>query len=768
VTQQRTIASLVALGCLGIAVTAQAAAPEGAGADYRTFFGLNPRAVVWFVAELHLMFAAFVLGVPIFAVLIEYVGARSGNQRFDRLAHECTRLLSAAFSTTAALGGLLAFALFGLYPKVMQHLAGAMHNTFYIYALCFFGEAFALYLYYYSWDRMASRSPVRPRLARLMLGPTAILALLVLPATFYLFFFNSEPALSSAPTPAAQTVTAKKEGSASSQAAAPSEQETQASRAAASEETLATAKPKPAHPAYRAYAVLASLFLVLYGLYAYAAGRKTLHLFLGIVLNGFGVVLMVIANSWASYMMSPVGVDPTSLEFVGSTWQAVSNPLWRPLSLHRLLGNVAFGGFVVGAYAAVKFLRSRSEEDRAHYDWMGYVGNFVGLAGLLLLPFAGYYLGREVYSVSPIMGNDMMGGFFSWTFILQALLIGTLFVGANYYLWAGMDRIEGAERYRPYVKYILGGLVIAFLVWVTPHNLPVAPDEQSLMGGQYHPVLKYLGLMPAKNAAVNFLLLSTFFSFMLYRRANKGELVPFSRQSGNGRIVLPVACLLTLALVGSYAANLFLLDPKELALEPSRRVYFQFHASMLVVQMVFQVLAVVLTFKDRGKLGQALLGAVTAILVAGVFGVSGFVVLEKANPFLRHLAVCQVLLVLSCMGLATAIDLVLFKGAREVGQIIWGRIGTRPQYALLLLCIAIVLTMGLMGYVRSGLRQEWHIYGVLQDTSAWAASPSIREMAVMVGAITLAFFALVSFVFWLGTLSHQAEATAADPPEGAK
>ena len=40
------------------------------GAEYRTFFGLNPRTTVWMVAELHLLFAAFVLGVPIFAVIV--------------------------------------------------------------------------------------------------------------------------------------------------------------------------------------------------------------------------------------------------------------------------------------------------------------------------------------------------------------------------------------------------------------------------------------------------------------------------------------------------------------------------------------------------------------------------------------------------------------------------------------------------------------------------------------------------------------------------
>ena len=35
---------------------------------------LDSRTVVWVVMELHLMFAAFVLGVPIFAMIVEIVG----------------------------------------------------------------------------------------------------------------------------------------------------------------------------------------------------------------------------------------------------------------------------------------------------------------------------------------------------------------------------------------------------------------------------------------------------------------------------------------------------------------------------------------------------------------------------------------------------------------------------------------------------------------------------------------------------------------------
>ena len=53
---------------LALPVEAQQAAKEPA---YRAFPVLGSRLAVWAVAQLHLNFAAFILGVPIFAVIIK-------------------------------------------------------------------------------------------------------------------------------------------------------------------------------------------------------------------------------------------------------------------------------------------------------------------------------------------------------------------------------------------------------------------------------------------------------------------------------------------------------------------------------------------------------------------------------------------------------------------------------------------------------------------------------------------------------------------------
>src|SRR2546426_2632739 len=73
---------------------------------------------------------------------------------------------------------------------------------------------------------------------------------------------------------------------------------------------------------------------------------------------------------------------------------------------------------------------------------MAYVGNFVALSAFIVLPFVGDWTGREIYAFNQTMGITMMGGFMSWLWIIQAILIGVLFLGSNYYLWLGMERID--------------------------------------------------------------------------------------------------------------------------------------------------------------------------------------------------------------------------------------------------------------------------------------------------------------------------------------
>ncbi len=435
------------------------------------------------------------------------------------------------------------------------------------------------------------------------------------------------------------------------------------------------------------FAESACLYIYYYGWGWLQGGtRKWVHLTIGLMLNAVGTLLMFLANAWVTFMMSPAGVDPAGV-FTGDSWAAIHNFLWNPINLHRVIANVAFGGSVVGAYAAFKFLSSTARETRAHYDWMGYTANFIAISALLPLPFAGYYLTAEIYAYSQQMGITLMGGIFAWLFIIQAVLIGTLFLSANYYLWCGMGRSDGAIRYNKYIKYLAIVIVGAFLVWFTPHTLILTNAELKDLGGPYHKYLGPLGIMPAKNTAVNIMILFTALSFLFYRRANKTPTVSWAKAGNATQVALFVAGIVNILFLGIYHG------------------YF--------TNTVYKVAA----------------------------------------------SIPQVLTTLIIIVASTIIDTFMYKGAKQVAPLHWGRVPDRSQYALFLLAVSFTWLMGLMGYIRSGIRQHWHVTNVFRDNSVDAFTPTLGYAASVVSAGAIIFMALVIFVFWLSSVSGRKSET---------
>ena len=119
---------------------------------------------------------------------------------------------------------------------------------------------------------------------------------------------------------------------------------------------------------------------------------------------------------------------------------------------------------------------------------------------------------REIYQYNQQMGITLMGGFLSWLFILQAMLIGVLFLGSNYYFWLGIThRIPGSEvKYRKPIMTMLIILLLCLGVWMTPHSLVASLEEARKMGGTHHPLLGVFGVMSAKMTVANLMILVTF------------------------------------------------------------------------------------------------------------------------------------------------------------------------------------------------------------------------------------------------------------------
>jgi len=266
--------------------------PSPSDEGYRAFPFISSRTWVWIVAQLHLNFAAFVLGVPIFAVTMEFLGWRRSDERLDRIAYDFTKLFTLAYTLTAILGSVLLVSLPVLYPKFIDHMLRILGPTWWLYIVVIYGEVLVCYYYFYSWHRMQE--------------------------------------------------------------------------------------------------------------------RKGLHVGIGVLLNLFGVLMLLITSSWVGYMTTPGGVSESG-ELI-SRWDAIKTYMWIPLSLHRLFANVVFGAGIAAAYAAFRFITAVNDQEKAYYDWMGYTSAMISIGFSLILPGIGYLLGVEIYAFNEQMGIQLMGG----------------------------------------------------------------------------------------------------------------------------------------------------------------------------------------------------------------------------------------------------------------------------------------------------------------------------------------------------------------------
>ena len=111
------------------------------------------RTAVWIVAQLHILFAAFILGAPIFVVISEWLGYRKQDPRYDRLAKEVTKVTVILFSMTAVTGGLFIFVLLAAYPQFTTSFINQFYVVFAIlYPALFIAESILMYAYLYTWD----------------------------------------------------------------------------------------------------------------------------------------------------------------------------------------------------------------------------------------------------------------------------------------------------------------------------------------------------------------------------------------------------------------------------------------------------------------------------------------------------------------------------------------------------------------------------------------------------------------------------------------
>ena len=122
-------------------------APKLGPNDYNNYDFAPSRMILWIANQQHLYFGSFVLAVPIFCMIIEFVGIRTKESdptlsaKYDKLSHDLMKISLTAYSWTAILGGILLFTFITLFPGFFKYMATIFRPVMHVYALMFLAES---------------------------------------------------------------------------------------------------------------------------------------------------------------------------------------------------------------------------------------------------------------------------------------------------------------------------------------------------------------------------------------------------------------------------------------------------------------------------------------------------------------------------------------------------------------------------------------------------------------------------------------------------
>ena len=195
-------------------------------------------------------------------------------------------------------------------------------------------------------------------------------------------------------------------------------------------------------------------------------GFKGLHMAIGGLLAIASFLQVYMIDIIASYMLTPTNPqNPLRLAL---------NPTSYPLTVHRTVGNLAYIGFVFGAFCAIRFLRARDPEDRAFYDWAGSFGLLWGVSMTLVQPIVGYSYAKEIQLHAYNSWYKMMFGQLSLVFLWQIFLLGLMFIVALFYFTRRLrtDHAPGSGL----LQLMTAGMVASTLLAAMPYHISFSYD----------------------------------------------------------------------------------------------------------------------------------------------------------------------------------------------------------------------------------------------------------------------------------------------------
>jgi cytochrome bd-type quinol oxidase subunit 1 len=217
------------------------------------------------------------------------------------------------------------------------------------------------------------------------------------------------------------------------------------------------------HFFYLIVIAMASMLLALWGMYSYyykwdrySVLSKRRHALLGFSMGAFIWIWMVIMTGIDTYMTDGGGpgaapINEGNISSFGTALSGIFNPMFVEMILHRTFANLSWPAFAIAAWAAFMYIRSKTEEDKAFYDWSTSVGLTWGTGFLLIQPISGFFI---VYAMSSVGSYERLVGedgstTTSHLLYVNLAMVVALFVLSNIAMYLGAGRHPDLAGRRP-------------------------------------------------------------------------------------------------------------------------------------------------------------------------------------------------------------------------------------------------------------------------------------------------------------------------------
>ncbi len=203
---------------------------------------------------------------------------------------------------------------------------------------------------------------------------------------------------------------------------------------------------------------MVSMGLALWGMYSYyykwdrySVLNKKRHIALGFTMGFFIWIWMVIMTGIDTFMTTGgPGAPPLTQNIAsfGAAVQGIFNPMFTEMVLHRTFANLSWPAFAIAAWASFMYIRAKTAEDKAFYDWSSSVGLTWGVGFLLLQPLVGFAM---VYSMKLATEGSSSGyerltsGPTSNLLVMNLIFVVVLFVLGNAAMYFGAERNPDRE-----------------------------------------------------------------------------------------------------------------------------------------------------------------------------------------------------------------------------------------------------------------------------------------------------------------------------------